>query len=159
MKTRARTKRQAAAAVQPAFWDTSGIVPLCCHQPASSQANRNARLYGNQLVWWAAPVEAVSAINRLMREGALTAEQVRQALHRLDYLRRRWSEIQPTEELRTHAERLLRPHSLRAADALQLAAALVWCNNRPRGRHFIGADNALLGAAETEGFSVIRLFS
>lgn len=94
-----------------------------------------------------------------MREGILTGEQNRQALQRLDYLRRRWSEIQPTGEVRDRAERLLGIHKLRAPDALQLSAALVWCNQQPRGRHFIGADNDLLVGAEAEGFSVIRLLS
>jgi len=48
-------------------------------------------------------------------------------------------------------------HRLRAADALQLAAALVWCSNRPRGRAFLVADGALSDAAEAEGFAVIRV--
>lgn len=151
-----RRKRRAAPP-QSGFWDTSGIVPLCCRQPQTSQANQTARLYGKQVVWWATPIEAVSALNRLLREGLLTTEQRGQAFRRLDYLRHRWSEIQPTDELRQHAERLLGPHKLCAADALQLAAALVWCNNHPRGRQFIGADNELATAAEAEGFSIIRL--
>lgn len=152
-------RKPQAVAVQPAFWDTSGIVPLCCYQPQSSQANQTARRYGKQIVWWATSIEAVSALHRLMQEGSLTAEQRNQAFYRLDYLRRRWSEIQPTEELRHQAEGLLGPHKLRAADALQLAAALVWCSNHARGRYFIGADNDLSRAAEAEGFSVIRLLS
>jgi len=55
----------------------------------------------------------------------------RQAFARLDYMRSRWNEVQPTEEVRERAERLLRIHKLRAADALQLAAALVWCDGAP----------------------------
>jgi len=72
-------------------------------------------------------------------------------------LKRRWSEVQPIEKVRETAERLLGVHKLRAADALQLAAALVWCNQRPRGRTFIAADGDLARAAEAEGFTVIRL--
>lgn len=118
-----------------------------------------ARVYGKQIVWWATPIEAVSALNRLMRGGFLSAEQKGQAFDRLDHVRERWSEIQPTDELRHQAERLLGLHKLRAGDALQLAAALVWCGNHSRGRHFIGADSELASAAEAEGFSVIRLLS
>jgi len=140
-----------------AFWDTSGIAPLCCFQPQTAQARQTVRTYGRQVVWWATVIEAISSINRLIREGYLTGKDSKQAFSRLDYLRLRWNEIQPTEEVRELAERLLSRNKLRAADALQLAAALVWCSNRPRGRFFIGADGDLSEAAEAEGFTVIRL--
>jgi predicted nucleic acid-binding protein len=65
--------------------------------------------------------------------------------------------FKPTEEVRERAERLLRIHRLRAADALQLAAALVWCEDRPRGRALIGDDGNLSEAARGEGFTIIRL--
>jgi hypothetical protein len=120
-------------------------------------ANRTARLYARQVTWWATGVEAVSAFNRLRREQALTMAGRGQALARLDHLRRRWHEVQPADALRDEAERLLAVHPLRAADALQLAAALTWCGYKPRGRCFVGSDGALTKAAETEGFSVVRL--
>lgn len=145
------------AAPLTAFWDTSGIVPLCCFQPQTGQANRIAGRYARQVVWWATAVEAVSAFNRLHREQALTAVGKQQALARLDHLRRRWNEIQPSDEVRDGAERLLGVHHLRAADALQLSAALVWCGQRARGRCFIGGDGDLTHAAEAEGFTIIRI--
>lgn len=89
--------------------------------------------------------------------GTLSVDENRQAFARLDYLRNRWNEIQPTEEVRERAERLLRIHNLRAADALQLAAALVWCEDRPRGRALIGDDGNLSEAARAEGFTIIGL--
>jgi uncharacterized protein len=140
-----------------AFWDTSGLVPLCCLQLQTALANRTARSYARQVTWWATAIEAVSSINRLYRERALTAAGRQQALTRLTYLRRRWNEIAPSEEVRDGAERLLGVHTLRAGDALQLSAALVWCGQRPQGRPFVGADGALATAAEAEGFRVIRL--
>ena len=144
-------------ALRTAFWDTSGIVPLCCFQSQTSLAHRTARLYARQVTWWATAVEAVSAFNRLRREQALTVTGREQALARLDHLRRRWHEVQPTDVLRDQAERLLAIHTLRAADALQLAAALTWCGHKTRGRCFIGADGELTKAAETEGFTVVCL--
>ena len=102
-------------------------------------------------------IEAVSSLNRLTRDGTLDVKENRQAFARLDYLRGRWNEVQPTEEVRDRAERLLRIHKLRAADSLQLAAALVWCGDRPQGRAVIGCDGNLSEAAEAEGFTVIRL--
>ncbi|MBI1874223.1 MAG: PIN domain-containing protein [Acidobacteria bacterium] len=140
-----------------AFWDTSAIVPLCCFQPRRDRAHMTARVYGRQVTWWATSVEAVSSLVRLRRENALSKEGRQQALDRLNRLRRAWAEIQPTDEVRDLAERLLGIHRLRAADALQLAAAHVWCQQRPRGRAFIGADGGLSDAAEAEGFTVIRL--
>ena len=140
-----------------AFWDTSGIVPLCCFQSQTAEARTTTRLYARQVTWWATPVEVVSSLNRLRREKKLMPEGNQQALNRLAYLRSRWTEVQPTNEVRETAERLLNVHKLRAADALQLSAALVWCSHRPRGRHFIGGDGDLANAAEAEGFTLIRL--
>lgn len=58
-------------------------------------------------------------------------------------------------EVRNQAIRLLGLHPLRAADALQLAAALVWADRRPRGHPFVCLDAGLREAAHAEGFSVL----
>ncbi|MBI4467874.1 MAG: hypothetical protein HY650_00975 [Acidobacteria bacterium] len=79
------------------------------------------------------------------------------ALARLEYMRVHWHEIQPVEQVRAQAERLLRVHPMRAGDALQLAAALLWCNHDPRSRHVVSADDVLSNAAETEGFSIVAV--
>jgi hypothetical protein len=42
---------------ESAFWDTSALVPLCCHQSATADARRLARRYGRMVVWWCARVE------------------------------------------------------------------------------------------------------
>lgn len=156
MKTE-RGRKLAAASTLTAFWDTSGIVPLCCHQAQSARARQTARRYARLVVWWATSIEAISSLNRLIREGYLSGKESGQTFARLDHLRRHWNEILSTEEVRELAERLLGRHKLRAGDALQLGAALVLCNNRSRGRHFIGGDSILSDAAEAEGFAVIRL--
>ncbi len=140
-----------------AFWDISAIVPLCCLQRTSIQARQLARTYGQQIVWWATSVEAISALQRLTREENISLKDGAQFYLRLEHLRNHWHEIQPNTVLKEQAERLLRMHKLRAADALQLAAALFWCNNGPRGRVFIASDGALLSAAQIEGFSVLSL--
>lgn len=153
MKTKTGKKTPSMAA----FWDTSALVPLCCFQPQSALARQVARTYSRQVVWWGTIIEAISSLNRLTREGTLHLKDSKQAFARLDYLRGRWNEVQPTEEIRDRAERLLRVHRLRAADALQLAAALVWCRDRPQGRAVIGADGILSEAAAAEGFTTIQL--
>ena len=154
MKTKSSRKPRP---VLTAFWDTSALVPLCCFQPQSARARQVVRTYSRQVVWWGTLIEAVSSLNRLTRDGKLNSKESSQAFARLDYLRGHWNEVQPTEEVRDRAERLLRIHKLRAADALQLAAALVWCGDRPQGRALIGADGNLSDAAEAEGFTVMHL--
>ncbi|HSJ25022.1 MAG TPA: hypothetical protein VK929_10160 [Longimicrobiales bacterium] len=58
------------------------------------------------------------------------------------------------EHVRTTAMRLLRTHPLRAADALQLAAALAWAP-APAGDVFVTLDERLATAATLEGFTVL----
>jgi predicted nucleic acid-binding protein len=72
-------------------------------------------------------------------------------------LRLAWREVQPVPEVRELAEDRLERHELRAADALQLAAALVWCNRRPSRRYFICLDRKLRMAARAEGFSEVEM--
>jgi predicted nucleic acid-binding protein len=71
-------------------------------------------------------------------------------------LEREWQEIVPSDQIRDLARVALADHPLRAADALQLAAALVWCRERPKGRPFLCADDRLCEAADKAGFSVLR---
>jgi hypothetical protein len=106
------------------------------------------------IVWWGAPVEARSALARLVREGHFTPEKRLRAAARLAQLRVAWDEILPTEKLRSLAEEMPDTHGVCAADAVQLAAALVWCRERPKQRPFVCFDADLRTAATTLGFSV-----
>src|SRR5439155_9378495 len=82
------------------------------------------------VVWWGSPVEVHSAIARLHRSGNLKDVEKQGALSRLDLLSRGWREILPGDHVRDLAQRLLDTHELRAADSLQVAAALTWCRQR-----------------------------
>ena len=137
-----------------AFWDASAVVPLCCAQGATAQGRRLRREFEQMVVWWGTPIEARSAFARLVRERQLTTSQRVSAVRLLGQLHLSWDEILPTEKLRSLAVDLPDAHSLRAADAAQLAAALVWCRERPRGRPFVCFDDRLRAAAEALGFSV-----
>ena len=106
------------------------------------------------VVWWLTRTECVSAFERRAREGGLRRHDARRARQILQSLATVWSEMQPTDSLRTAAERLLGLHDLRTADALQLAAALEWCGGRPQGLEFLCLDARLRRAAEREGFDV-----
>ena len=73
----------------------------------------------------------------------------------LRILRERAFEIQPVEEIRLRAIRLLALHPLHSADALQLAAALVWCREQTHGAGFVCLDERLREAAAREGFAIL----
>lgn len=155
MRTGQKTKHSRTVPPAPlpfAFWDTSAIVPMCVFQDKSARVRQAARTY-RIAVWWATSTEACSAIYRLRREGAISAAKSQDAIRIVDYLREKWDEITPNNIVREQAERLLARHKLRSADALQLAAALQWCRNYPKGKVFIAGDGDLLEAAEMEGFT------
>lgn len=109
------------------------------------------------IVWWATEVECVSAIARLEREGVLTSQSTVQALERVDALVAGWHEIQPVAGVRRTARRLLRVHALRAADSLQLAAAMVAAEAHPESLEIASLDDRLIDAARREAFPVADL--
>ena len=43
---------------------------------------------------------------------------------------------------------------MKAADSLQLASALVWCNEMPKGKDFVSGDGHLIKVAESVGFTI-----
>jgi predicted nucleic acid-binding protein len=137
-----------------AFWDASAIVPLCCSQAATSRCRKLLRGVGRMVVWWGTLIEARSAFARLMRDGSLTDADRLKAMRLLSQLRPSWDEIQPSESVRAIAEELPDRYGVRALDAMQLAAALVWCRERPNRRSFICFDERLSSAAAAVGFTV-----
>lgn len=136
------------------FWDTTAIVPLLIHQPTTQALRRSLADDPGVVVWWGTTVEACSALARLTRDGLLTAQEIQRAVARLSVLRRVWREILPTEQSRALAEELPVTHAVTAGDALQLAAALLWCGRRPRGRAFVCLDRRLAAIAGRIGFSI-----
>lgn len=137
------------------FWDSSAILPLCVRESTTETLLRVARADEDIVIWWASPVECVSAVARRRREGTLSSEAETQSLEVLAALFSECSEVQPSELVRQRAQRLLRAHSLRAADAFQLAAALIWADESPAGLEFVCLDQNLREAASREGFKVL----
>jgi predicted nucleic acid-binding protein len=140
-----------------AFWDASALVPLCVHEAASRSAQSHLRKWA-PVVWWGSFVEVHSAICRLHRNKAITDSGRKGAVARLRLLSTAWREILPGDQVRELALQLLDTHSLRAADSLQLAASLTWCEQRPSKRNFVCGDRRLSVAANSVGFSVLELF-
>lgn len=100
-------------------------------------------------------VEAQSAFSRLVREGKMTARGLKQATARLEVQHASWIEVLPSERVREIAETLPENYGLRALDSFQLAAALVWCKEQPRGRWSVCADTRLTEVAMKVGFNIL----
>lgn len=135
------------------FWDSSALVPLLIEQPQSAGMRALMDEDPEMVVWWGTPVECASAFARLRRERAISSADESHIGQLIDQLRDAWLEIQATVMLRDIAQRLVRTHILRAADALQLAAALAW-SEHPRGDVLVTLDMRLAEAARLEGFTV-----
>ncbi len=134
------------------FWDSSALTPLLVEESQSELRETQLRDDSVVAVWYGTPVEIESALNRRKREGNLDRENEAHARKRLEFLVEGWVEVQPTHTVRERALRLPRTHPLRAADAFQLGAALVICDERTRGFRFLTGDRRLRDAAEAEGF-------
>jgi predicted nucleic acid-binding protein len=139
------------------FWDASAIVPLLLLETTTQALQTLATGDAAMLVWWAAEVECTSAIARLEREGALDEMAVRGAFQRLTQLATGWHEVDPSDAIRETAVRFLRVHPLRAADALQLAAAFLAAERRPSSLEVVTLDERLAAVARKEGFPVVAL--
>jgi predicted nucleic acid-binding protein len=150
-----KSSAKASSKIERAFWDTSAIVPLCCHQDASQELRRIARRIKRMAAWWGTTIEAQSAFSRLVREGKMTARGLKQAVARLEVQHTSWIEVLPSDRVREIAETLPEKYGLRALDSFQLAAALVWCKEQPRGRWFVCADTRLAEVAAKVGFHIL----
>jgi uncharacterized protein len=137
------------------FWDASAIVPLLMMEPTSGALQELAAADPAMLVWWGSEVECASAVARLEREGALDTAALNEAFDRLKRIAAGWHEIDPSDGIREAAVRFLRVHPLRAANALQLAAAFVAAERRPSTLELITLDDRLAASARKEGFAVL----
>jgi len=131
------------------------LVPLVVRQSATSEAEKWAAEDGSLVVWTLALVEVVSALRRLVRDGAVSERAAREAEALGVDLVKRAHTVTDVERTKALARRLLRLHALRAADALQLAAALAWADGHPEGLVLHTFDRRLAETAEREGFHVI----
>jgi predicted nucleic acid-binding protein len=137
-----------------AFWDSSALIPLCVQERTSNKVRTLAKQFA-PVVWWATTVEIHSAIARLHRSGKLHDDARQAALNRLSVLGRGWREVLPTDTLRAQAGGLLDMYSLCAADSLQLASAMIWCQQRTARQRFVSNDLRLCHAAAQAGFAVV----
>jgi predicted nucleic acid-binding protein len=136
------------------FWDSSALIPLLLDEGRSRDVLELYEKDPGQTVWCLTEVEVVSAIARKVRDG-MNIVREKAARSQLEILRKRWDEVTSLQTVRTRALRVLGTHGLRAADALQLAAALVFCNEQTEGLPFVCLDDRLADAARKERFPVL----
>jgi predicted nucleic acid-binding protein len=136
------------------FWDSSAILALLLKEKGSPEALKIYREDEDQSVWCLTEVEIAAALSRREREG-MDPHDERAARTQFRLLLGRWVEVASLESVRTRALRLLGTHGLRAADALQLAAALVFCDERTESLPFVCLDDRLSEAARKERFPVL----
>lgn len=137
------------------FWDSSALTTVVLPESASHRVEDLLSWDARIAIWWATPVECLGAVARAKRGGRFADSNIRKAKALLDFVLAHASEVEPNAEIRDQALRLVVTHSLRAADALQLAAALDWCDGNPNGESFVCLDDRLRGAAALEGFRVL----
>ncbi len=139
------------------FWDSSALVPLIVEEAASPSCRAllsSGPSTTSVVVWTLSILEVTSSLQRKRREGGLDASETQVALARLDALAATWTEVSAVAPIKAKARRLLAVHVLRAADAMQLAAALVMAEDDPTGVSFVTMDLRLRDAALREGFIV-----
>lgn len=128
---------------------------MLVEEPTSSRMRSLANDGTPFAVWWATQVECCSAIARRVRMVPSDSKHAEQALETLRGAVVGWLEIPPSDRVRDGATRLVRVHDLRAADALQLAAARAACDDHPETLPFVTLDERLAVAARREGFPVL----
>ncbi|GIW39459.1 MAG: hypothetical protein KatS3mg076_0036 [Candidatus Binatia bacterium] len=105
--------------------------------------------------WAMTRLEIASALDRRYRQGLLSFADRTRALARFAALFRAWDEVVDVVPVVERALALLGRHSLRAADAAQLAAASLLAEDDPASLRFACLDRRLAQAAHAEGFTVL----
>jgi uncharacterized protein len=137
------------------FWDSSALMVFIVQEQTSETLGKLLREDDSIAVWWGSWVECAVVISRLLREGWLNEQGEGEARALLDLLTEDWREVQPTDEMRSLAALISRRQPLRAAYALQLAAAFVWRESTDENPGFVYLDERLRRAALEEGFDVL----
>lgn len=137
------------------YWDASALAPLVIAEPTSSRVRAWLEEDPQIATWVWTRVELISAVERRARRAEIDRSQRRAALDRFAALAELWDEVVDPLPVRRKAESLLARHPLRAADAAQLAAALLLAEEDPASLTFVCLDERLSIAAEREGLRVL----
>jgi len=137
------------------FWDTSALVPIVVVEPKSPIVRRWMAEDRNVVVWTLTRAELLSALARKRRNTPAAREGLRTARRELLAVWERWAEVESVDLVRHHAERVVERYPLRAAEALQIGAALVAAGQDAASLTFVTLDASQAEAAEAEGLRVL----
>jgi predicted nucleic acid-binding protein len=136
------------------FWDSSAIVPLVVNEEETDYCLKTLSHDQEMLIWCLSRLEVMSALCRQVRDKTLSDTEFQKAKTRMNDLIERAYEVKAIEKVKQRALRLLEVHPLRAADACQLASALVSSQEDPGRLTIVCFDQRLMKAAIKEGFIV-----
>jgi uncharacterized protein len=143
------------------FLDSSALVKRYVQEDGTSWVRRLTRGSARNSIYLAriTAVEVTAAVARRRKGRTLTSAKASSILHRFrQHLGGRYTVIEITPALFNDAMRLANSHTLRAYDAVQLAAALEILRQRHEAGWdpvtLISADHALNTAAMAEGVAV-----
>lgn len=140
------------------FWDTSAIVPLLMDEPESE--TMRALLLEDQaiLASFITPIEITSAIWRRLHKRELDLRSRADAESQFAHVSENWFAVREYQRIIDAALDVLARRRLRAADAIQLASAIVSVEigeQKPSSLPFVTLDDDLAAAADQEGFPVL----
>jgi predicted nucleic acid-binding protein len=139
------------------FWDSSAVVPLVVHEKQTDVMRSLLEEDRGIVVWAMTGVEVTSALWRRARAGEIDETARVGAIAALAELELAWNRTIDVVQVGARARRVLATHPLRAADACQLAAALLVCRERTDALDFVTLDDRLAEAARREGLRVLAL--
>jgi predicted nucleic acid-binding protein len=137
------------------FWDTSALVPLLVDEETTTEVRQLFVRDPDVVIWLLTSVELLSAIGRLGRRAAGIDDLVPALRSEAVELVSRCVVVSEVDGVRRRAERLVGVHPIAAADAMQIGAALVACEDRPERLEIVTLDAQLARCAQLEGFRVI----
>jgi predicted nucleic acid-binding protein len=137
------------------FWDTSALAPAFVAEPSSRQVKRWLRDDPAVVVWMFTRVELAATIARRRSERPEMAVNWERSLREIAESSATWTEIAEAEAVRRKAEDVLQRHLLRAADALQIGAALIAADGDRSAVEFVTFDRRLAAAAAREDFAIL----
>ncbi|MBI2335806.1 MAG: type II toxin-antitoxin system VapC family toxin [Deltaproteobacteria bacterium] len=139
-----------------AYWDSSALVALLIEEEKSVLARKLKGQTSQILTWVLTPVEVYSALCRLEKEGALSLNDFQKCYEVWQTIENGLIFVKDIEAVKNISYRLLRLHSLKAADSFQLASAIL-SKQANEGFPFITFDQRLEEAALKEGFQIKNL--
>jgi len=137
------------------FWDSSALVAIAVDEKATRSVRDLSREDPELMVWILSEVEITSALWRRRRANELPELVRADAQRQMDLTLSNAVTVADVPAVVRRARRLLASHTLRAADAMQLAAALLACEDEPSRLPFVTIDDRLADAAAREGFTVV----